>query len=77
MAEAASEEVGRTEGVVETEPVADLVGTGATEVVVGRGTSGDGRVKDNDTVILGAARVGRGKGGVAEETLAGARLEAD
>lgn len=60
------------EGVVETEPVASLVGKRAAEVVVGSRAAGDRGEEHDNTVILGGTRVAGWEGGVAEETSAGA-----
>jgi hypothetical protein len=65
------------EGVVEPDPVSDLMGRGASEVVGGKVTSRKGLVENNDTVILGTDRVVEREGGVTEETLAISSSETD
>ena len=57
------------EDVVETEPVANLVGEGAALVVGGERATGVGVPLDNDTVVLGSAGVVPGEGGVAEQAV--------
>jgi len=45
------------ESVVESNPVADLVCRGTTQIVRGSGTTGKSRVKKNDAVLLWSALV--------------------
>jgi hypothetical protein len=52
------------EGVVETEPVADLVSEGAAAVVARSRAARDGRVAEDNTVVLRRARVRAREGSV-------------
>lgn len=51
------------EGVVETEPVADLVGGGVAEVVVGEVAAGQGVVQDGAAVVVPVVGLGGDRGG--------------
>jgi hypothetical protein len=65
------------EGMVETKPVANLMSESFALVVVGRAAAGDGRVEDDNTVVLGGSGVRRRESGIAEEPGAGAGFKTD
>jgi len=57
------------EGVVESEPVSDLMSRGASHVEVSHGTTRKGRIEDDDSVVPGVGRVVARESSVTEETL--------
>lgn len=63
------------EGVVEANPVSDLVGRGASQVEAILSTTRKGREENNNTVILGVGREVIRESGITEETLACAGTE--
>lgn len=70
---------GALEGVLETEPVADLVDNGVPVVVVGLVTAGNGSGQDGATVLNqdGVAADGLGEVAVAESVKAGDEVDVD
>jgi len=65
------------EGVVEPNPMSDLVSRGASQVEVSPGTARKGRVANDDSVIIGVGRVVGREGGITEKTLAIAGSKTD
>lgn len=64
------------EGVVETDPVANLMSQGLTAVVVGDRATGEGANVDNNTIVLRSGLVRGGESSISQEAAARARLEA-
>lgn len=65
------------EGMVEPNPVPDLVSRGSSQVELSHGTAGEGRIENNNSVVLGVRRVVGGEGSITKETLALAGGETD
>jgi hypothetical protein len=65
------------EGVVKIDPAANLMDQSTAQIIVGRRTAGERRVKYSHAIILVSVRVRGGEGGVAEETGSGARFGAN
>ena len=65
------------ENVVETEPMADFVRERLALVVVGRATAGEGRVEDDNTIVLGGTLVVRWESSIAQEALSISSLESN
>ena len=55
----------------------DLVSSSTSQIEVSGGTAGEGRIEENNAVILGVGRVVGGEGSITEETLVIAAGETD